>query len=281
MIDMHTHTWYSDGTLSPTQLVKMAKEKGIETLAITDHDGTFGLAEGEAAARELGIHFINGLEFSVELPVDEVGAMVYTHILGYGIDPSNGRLHEKILGIREQRKARNHKMLAALHELGYSLSKEEMQLYPGQDYIGKPNFARALVAAGYAEDVSEAFCSERMMASPLIKSIHRDKINGAEAIDLIKGAGGYAALAHPYQISYRGKWEDDPQVFFKKLTQTIEALVNLGLSGMECCYSSHSRKQESALLTLADKYRLTVTAGSDYHGPGMKKNVELGGVHGS
>lgn len=277
-IDLHTHTWYSDGTLSPAQLVKMAKEKGIETLAITDHDGTYGLAEGKAAAEKYGIRFICGLEFSAVLsgPVS-----VYMHILGYGFDPENGPLRKRIDEIREQRKTRNEAMRRALEELGYPLSAEDLEVYPGQDYIGKPNFARALAVRGYAADIQEAFASDRMMASPAVKAVHREKIEAAQAIELIRGAGGFAALAHPYKISYAGKWNDEPEVFLRKLEGTVSELTRLGMEGMECCYSSHSPEQERELLALAEKYQLKVTAGSDYHGPGIKKNVELGGIHGS
>ena len=288
MIDLHTHTWYSDGTLSPAQLVGMAAEKGIDTLAITDHDGIFGLGEGAEAAAEKGIRFICGVEFSASLPLGGRGwqpcgggtPRAYMHILGYNFDPENAALLARLADIREQRKARNEKMLKALRNLGYPLTKEEIEVYPGQDYIGKPNFARALARRGYAADTAEAFASEHMMAAPSIRGIHRDKIEAEEAIALIRGAGGFTALAHPFKVSWPGKREEAAEVHPARIEEILRRLVGLGLTGLECCYSSHTAEQERWLTELAAKYQLIATAGSDYHGPGMKKNVELGGIHG-
>ncbi len=281
MIDLHTHTWYSDGTLSPRQLVEMAAEKGIDTLAITDHDGIFGLREGAEAAAERGVRFICGVEFSAKLPLgDGEKQAAYMHILGYGFDPEDPALLARLAHIREQRKERNQKMLKALEDLGYPLTKEEIQVYPGQEYIGKPNFARALVLRGYAADTAEAFASERLMAAPSIKAIHREKIQAAEAVALIRGAGGFASLAHPFKVSWTGKWEEDPASHPARIEEILQQLIGLGLTGLECCYSSHTAAQERWLVELAAKYQLIATAGSDYHGPGMKKNIELGGIHG-
>lgn len=280
MIDMHTHTWYSDGNLSPTQLLEMAAQKGIDTVAITDHDGTFGLKEGAEAAERLGIKFINGIEFSAYIPEFSELGNVYMHILGYGFDPEDRDLMEKVIHIRQKRRERNARMLETFEEMGFPLTREDLEVYPGQDYLGKPNFARALMIHGYASSMAEAFTSEAFMASPKIRAIHREKTEAAEAIALIRGAGGTAVLAHPYQVFYEGKGQDSPEVYFHKLTAVVKDLCRLGLSGMECYYSSHSREQALRLSELAEELGLAMTAGSDYHGPGMKKNVELGGVHG-
>lgn len=302
--DLHTHTWYSDGTLSPGQLMAMAKQKGIETISITDHDGIRGLEEGAAAAEEYGIRFIPGVEFSAEAPAsvfpgllenrgekeqnrrsrepgDGAGeAMVYMHLLGYAFDPKDQGLLQALSWILEERKRRNDRLLQALKALGYSLSAADMEMYPGQDYIGKPNIAAALVRRGYAADLSEAFSSESMMASPEVKAIHRKKIRANEAIDRIRRAGGFVSLAHPYKVSWPGSRTLSPEEFERGLRLVIKGLKSEGISALECYYNNHSRRQGCFLSGLAEEWDLTVTGGSDYHGPGVKKEVELGGIHG-
>lgn len=296
-VDLHTHTWFSDGTLSPTRLVQMAAEKGIELLAITDHDGVSGLAEGREAACACGIRFLPGIEFSAQLSMtrsavaaedaadaatadgvaeEHLNRNIYMHLLGYGFDPQNAALLECMAELRQNRAERNDAMRSALLELGFPLRKEDIEVYPGQPYIGKPNFARALVRAGYASSIEEAFSSDRMMAAPTVRAVHRKKIDAGRAISLIRGAGGFVSLAHPCKISRCGSWKEDPKQFMRSLEQVVARLSEMGLSGMECRYSSHTEQQENALCALAEKYGLTVTAGSDYHGPGIKKNVELG-----
>lgn len=295
-IDLHTHTWFSDGMLSPTQLVQMAKDKGLAILAITDHDGVFGLAEGEKAAARCGIRFLSGIEFSAEfsvcLPAVGVradmgktggnrdgetcldgGQRVYAHLLGYDFYPKNTALLECMEELRRNRTERNDAMCRALADLGYVLKKEDIEVYPGQPYIGKPNFARALVRAGYAASVQDAFS---LMAVPSIRAIHRKKISAQRAIALIHDAGGVTALAHPFKVSGFGSWRDDLEAFMRNLEPVVARLAGLGISGIECYYSNHTQEQIQFLLGLAKKYGLFVTAGSDYHGPGIKKNVELG-----
>ena len=279
MIDLHTHTYYSDGTLSPRALAAMAKERGIDTLAITDHDGVDGLAEGRAAAEALGIRFIDGVELSARLLLEqgrEEPAYAYMHILGYGIHGEFPPLLEKLNDIRERRRQRNAKMLSVLADMGYALDRRDIQVYPEQEYVGKPNFARALAKRGYAADTAEAFASERMMAAPGIKAIHREKIEAEEAILLIGAAGGQAVLAHPMKVAYKGRSQEDREAFFARLAHIAARLKEFGLSGMECCYSAHTQEETLRLWELAGKLELFSTAGSDYHGPGMKKGVRLG-----
>ncbi|MDD3169633.1 MAG: PHP domain-containing protein, partial [Eubacteriales bacterium] len=180
MIDLHLHTYYSDGTMSPEELVAFAKENGVETIAITDHDGMRGLAEGTEAGERLGVHVIPGIELSTE---DDAG--IYMHILGYCFDLNNEALNREVELIRRKRAERNEKLLAALHKIGCRISKDDLQLRDGQDYVGKPTFALALMRKGYISSPKEAFKEGRFMRSEVVRSVHREKISAKKAIELI------------------------------------------------------------------------------------------------
>jgi len=280
-VDLHTHSWYSDGSLSPAALVEEASQKGLEVLALTDHDGTFGVDEALAAGERFGVQVIGGVEFSSYLETLDCTM----HILGLGIDHNEANIQDRILWMREKRRERNERMLAIFRQMGISLEKEELQVYPGQEYIGKPNIARALVRRGYASSVSEVFRSEQLLASPRLKIARRDRVAAKEAIDLIHGAGGLAVLAHPYKVFWKdrispvGREFDDPAHldYREKMAAILDKLIALGLDGMECFYSSHSRRETEYLCALAKGRGLMITAGSDYHGSQMRENVRMAG----
>jgi hypothetical protein len=270
MLDLHLHTYYSDGTMSPEELVQYAKACGVETIAITDHDGMGGLAEGMDAGKRLGVHVIPGIELSTE---DEEG--VYMHILGYCFNPEQEALKREVELIRRKRVERNEKLLAALREIGCKLSREDLQLRDGQDYVGKPTFALALMRKGYVSSPKDAFKEGRFMRSDEVRRVHREKISTRKAIELIREAGGIPVLAHPMKISHLVKREGED--FFEKLDGQLQKLKQWGLAGMECYYSGHLPESTVQLVHLANKYKLIVTAGSDFHGVEFDKNITIGG----
>lgn len=270
MIDLHLHTYYSDGTMSPEDLVKLAKERGVTTIAITDHDGMGGLDEGLEAGKRQGVHVIPGIELSTE---DEQG--VYMHILGYCFDRDNEDLKKEVEMIRRKRVERNEKLLAALREIGCKLSSEDLQLWEGQDYIGKPTFALALMRKGYVSSPKEAFKEGHFMRSDAVRSVHREKISAKRAIELIRGAGGVPVLAHPMKIYHLTKNEGDD--FFGELDKQLIKLKRWGLAGMECYYSSHKLTDTERLVAMAMEHGLALTAGSDFHGEEFDKNIIIGG----
>lgn len=280
-IDLHTHSWCSDGGQSPEELVREAAEQGLDILALTDHDGTYGIEAALEAGKHCGVDVIGGVEFSSYLETYDC----HMHILGLGIDWSEARMAEKMIWIREKRKERNARMLDIFHQLGFELTMEDMKLYPEQDYVGKPNMARALVNRGYASSIQEVFESERMLKAPQMKVVRRDRIPAEEAIELIHGAGGLAILAHPFKVFWEGRISpsrhpfDDPihEQYRRHFETILEKLVTRGLDGMECFYSSHSREETEYLCTLAQKHGLWITAGSDYHGANMREGVRLAG----
>jgi len=270
MLDLHLHTYYSDGTMSPEELVQYAKACGVETIAITDHDGMGGLAEGMDAGKRLGVHVIPGIELSTE---DKEG--VYMHILGYCFNPEQEALKREVELIRRKRVERNEKLLAALREIGCKLSREDLQLRDGQDYVGKPTFALALMRKGYVSSPKDAFKEGRFMRSDEVRRVHREKISTRKAIELIREAGGIPVLAHPMKISHLVKREGED--FFEKLDGQLQKLKQWGLAGMECYYSGHLPESTVQLVHLANKYKLIVTAGSDFHGVEFDKNITIGG----
>lgn len=280
-VDLHTHSWYSDGGLSPSALVEEASQKGLEALALTDHDGAFGIEEALAAGKRFGVQIIGGVEFSSYL--DTLDCTM--HILGLGIDPKETAIQSRIHWMREKRKERNERMLDILSQMGITFEKEELQLYPGQEYIGKPNIARALVRRGYASSVMEVFQSEELLGSSRLKIVRRDRVSAKESIELIHGAGGIAVLAHPYKVFWKGRISpagrefDDAfhEEYREKMTMILDRLIALGLDGIECFYSSHSRRETEYLWELAKERNVMITAGSDYHGSQMRENVFLAG----
>jgi len=270
MIDLHLHTYYSDGTMSPEELVILAKKSGVDTIAITDHDGMDGLVEGIKAGEQYGVKVIPGIELSTE---DEEG--IYMHILGYCFDWNNTDLNREIEMIRKKRVERNEELLAALREIGCKLAEEDLQLRSGQDYVGKPTFAIALMKKGYVATPKEAFKEGRFMRSDAVRRVHREKISARRAIDLIKQAGGIPVLAHPMKISHLIKIEGED--FFDKLEKQLAKLKDWGLEGIECYYSSHRLQDTVQLVHLAQKYDLIITAGSDFHDQQYDQSITLGG----
>ena len=280
-IDLHLHTYYSDGTMSPEGLVRRAAQRGVTTIAVTDHDGLDGIEEALDAGRKAGVLVIPGIEFSGGIENEELtsftpqypGQEIFAHILGYEFDIRDSELNAEILKIRQQRKARNEKLLSVLNSMGYELSQEDLMQRDGQGYIGKPNFAFALRKKGYIKELREAFAEGAYLRHPEARKIHREKIHAKKAISLIRDAGGIAVLAHPLKINSLKNQEGG---FYQNLAQLLDLLQSWGLGGMECRYSSHTEEQEETLIAIAKQKGLVITAGSDFHGPEFNKALDIG-----
>lgn len=266
MIDLHLHTYYSDGEQSPREVVRTAFQQGIATMAITDHDGTGGVQEAVQAGEALGIRVIPGIEFSTE---DPNGAHI--HLLGYGIDMEEPELQQALVGIRHARETRNLLIMEALARMGYPVSLEDLEEVPGRDYIGKPVFARAMVKLGYIQQPLDAFQDGRLLRSEEIRKIQKEKISVQRAIHLVRNAGGIPVLAHPLKIGWLGSAKDvSLPERLEKLEGLLKLLISYGLQGIECYYSKHSGEETEALVALAKRMGLLISAGSDYHGPGFQ-----------
>lgn len=252
MIDMHMHSTASDGLFKPSLLAFECKKAGISLAALTDHDTIDGVGEFLAAAKELKMPAISGVEFSVEYP----GEM---HMLGYGFDIENRELNEVLTGLKAERKNRARRMVDNLRAQGYNIELSKVQELAGGGSVGRPHVARALFEAGYAPDPAKAFDMFMLPGKP--GYLERDRIRPEAAIDLIHRAGGKAVLAHPRTV----KTDDLPKL--------IAELARNGLDGVEAVYSSHSPEEAKKLIKICIRLGLMATAGSDYHGMKEVRNT--------
>jgi len=241
-VDLHLHTYFSDGILDPVTLVKRANERSVTLLAITDHDCLDALPLALPVASSFGMTLVSGVEFNTEYEHQEV------HILGYGFDTHNARMLEGLRNQREDRAHRFKKMLDKLNELGFPLHEKRVYELAGRGALGRPHLALALIEAKVVKTVDEAFRKYLGYGKPAW--IPRHYWTPMQAIETLHEAGGYAALAHPE----RGG---------KKLLPT---LVEAGLDGLEVFYPTHRKHVIDELIVLAKKYNLFATVGSDFHG---------------
>jgi len=260
-IDLHTHTNASDGALSPTELVNVAKNAGISHIAITDHDTADGLDEGIAAGTAQGICVIPGIELSATFPRE-------MHILGLFIDHNHPDFAAKSALLADFRAERNIKMIESLTEQGMPITVEEVLATKDGGTladIGRLHLAIALVNNGYADDVKDAFA--RHLGGNSKAYVARQKLSPSECIELIKLIGGYAFWAHPVLS------ETDPDA----LEALLIELKGYGLDGVECYHSSHDLEYTELCLNLCAKHDLMISGGSDYHGAN-KPSVQIGQV---
>jgi predicted metal-dependent phosphoesterase TrpH len=256
-IDLHTHSRYSDGSLSPRQLVQLAKKKRLRAIALTDHDTVAGVEEALAAGKEFGVEVVPGVEISAQYPP---GTM---HILGYYIHASNRELLGALEKLQQARAARNPKIIELLQALGLEISTNEvLDLSAGQ--VGRPHIARALVNKGYVSSIDEAF--SRYLKKGAVAYVEKFRFPPAEAIGVIRRAGGIAVLAHPFTLGMKKPDE---------LSQLVKELREMGLEGMEVFYSDHPGKIAAVYEEIARRLGLVCTGGSDFHG-NFRDHSDLG-----
>ena len=261
MIDLHSHTTASDGSCTPTELVRLARQTGLSALGIADHDTVDGLEEAVATAEEEALELVPCIELSVDYPQGEF------HLLGYYVDFRNADFRGRIRYLQENRFNRNGVMVRKMQELGFDISMEEIVAESGGGQVGRPHMARALMKKGYVTSVQEAFDLYLADGKPL--HVPKVKLNPIEAIELVHQAGGVAVVAHPKFMEF--PTEDG-------LRDELSRLKDAGLDGMECYYSAHSEEETAQYLRLADHFGFLVTAGSDFHGV-SKPDVPLGVVY--
>lgn len=255
--DLHTHSTASDGQYTPAELVRLAKGRGIQVLALTDHDTVDGLEEAACAGDALGLRIIRGIELSAR----EYHAF---HILGYNIRPGMSILTDLCCRMKERRDQRGLRLIAFLREQGGDLSLDEVRDLAGGEVLGRPHFAQAMVHQGYVGSNREAF-DRYLDTEEYHQKVEQDKPSVQECIEAIKDAGGKAVLAHPYQIGIRDA----------ELEALVRELIRYGLDAIECYYPKYTPEQQAFYLCLAEKYGLHVTGGSDFHGEQIKPGVHL------
>ena len=246
-IDLHLHTLASDGRLSPTELIQLVANQGLETISITDHDSTEGLAEAYEAAKKFPyMRIIPGIEMSADIPGDEV------HVLGYFLDYHDVEFQEMLTELRRGRVGRAQVMVEKLVALGKPVEWERVLHFAGDGTVGRPHIALAMVEAGYFKEPKEAF--EEYLGNDGLAYYDRPKLNPTESVAMIRKVGGVPVLAHP--------------TFMNDMEAGIASLKKEGLVGMEVYYAQYDDDTVRHLARLAREYDLIPCGGSDYHGLG-------------
>lgn len=247
LIDLHLHSTCSDGTLSPTELVKLAIKNKLAAISITDHDTIAGVAEALEAGKKNGIAVLPGVEISVfhqETPM---------HILGYGFDPNNPDLQECLAELQTIRRERNAGIINRLNKLGIIIGPDEFTPY-GTAQIGRPHFASILAHKKIVKTSEQAFV--RFLRKNGAAYVPKQKYPAANAIASINKAGGLAFLAHPgYTDSSLGS-----------IPLLVKELKDIGLAGVEVYYPSHSANMVNTLKKINTDLNLLSSGGSDFHG---------------
>lgn len=262
-IDLHTHSTASDGTLSPSQLARYAKEKGISSIALTDHDTIEGIDEFKKECAAIGIEAISGVEISAKYHKE-------MHILGLFIDENNLEFIEKLRTLKNARYNRNKKLLERINENGFDISVMDVTASSEEKSlrnVGRAHFANVFVKKRYTATVQEAFDKYLSKGKPMY--VERTTFSPAESIGFIKKAGGIAVLAHPKYIT-----QDKDE-----LEKLLIELKSYGLDGVESYYSEYTIEFRDVCLELCKKLDLSPTGGSDFHG-GNKPHIEIGEVCG-
>jgi hypothetical protein len=269
MIDLHTHTCWSDGADSPEELVANARAAGVSVLGLTDHDTLDGLAATAEAAAAAGIAFWPGVEISTSLPLDG-DRRLPIHLLGYGVDPDHAELQSVLAGHARARVFRIGQMLEKVNRLiaeregiAEAISPGRVLAIAGTGSVGRPHLARALVEAGYARDINDVFA--RFIGRDAPAYVRRAAVDTEASIRLLRRAGGVPVLAHPAEYEDR-----------LPLDELYPRLAAAGLLGAEADYGDYAAASRDRLRATAHRHGLIATGGSDYHGLAVKPDRPLG-----
>ena len=267
MIDLHSHTNESDGTFTPLELVDLAAERGLEALAISDHDTFAGFDQALPVARSRGLDLVCGIELSTRVPgtAREPGKKVRTvHLLGYFLHQPPSEDFRQWLGeLIAGRRDRNLRLIASLHDQGIDIELEEVEKL-GRTLTGRPHFARLLIQKGYVSSFDEAF--RRYLGELAPTYVERFAPFVAVAIQRVIDAGGLPVLAHPIRLGFRDTNAEE---------KFIGELRDAGLRGIEVFHSDHRPADMERFAAIARKYNLAVSGGSDFHGE-VKPQISLG-----
>lgn len=241
--DLHIHSKCSDGIFSPEKLAEMAKNKGLQCIAITDHDSFDGVLQGKKRAEELGLEYVIGAEFSSV-------ANTEVHILGYNINLSAAGFAEDMDKIADMRNARNEAIAEKLKQHGIVIDLNKLR---AQGTVGRAVIAREMVSQGHCKDVSDAFA--RYLGAGQCCYVNTRRLTPVEAIRFILKYGGIPVLAHPKQL----------HIDFCDFDDFVKPLVSAGLGGIEAQYFTHNNAERNFYSKTAKKYKLISTGGSDFH----------------
>lgn len=256
-IDLHVHSDVSDGTLSPAQVVAYAASKGLDAMALTDHDTVDGVEEARKAAEGLSMELIPGIELSCMYAETEI------HILGLYIQDKSPRLLDGLVNIRRIRDERNQRMLSRFQEDGFSITEQDLISGNPHTVITRAHFARVLTEKGYAANRNQAF--DRYLRYGGRYCSRKEHTTPEMAMDILTGSDAFPVLAHPMQY----------HMGYQQIEQLLLLLKDLGLAGVEVYHSSHNQCQSGTLKDLARRHHLLPSGGSDFHGSN-KPDIDIG-----
>ena len=257
LYDLHTHSIASDGTLSPADLVKRAHNRGVNVLALTDHDSTEGVTEAQDMALRLGIDLVPGVEISVNWDPYVI------HVVGLGIETSCQELQQGLLRLREQREERAIEMGRRLHKKGIEGAYEGAKELCNGYLISRTHFARFLVDKGYVDDVSKVFSKYLVSGKP--GYVPGNWASLEEVVTWIKAAGGQAVIAHPARYPFTRT----------KLRNLLGEFKELGGEAIEVVSGNYTRDNCLTMARHARDFELMGSVGSDFHGPEHSR-IEIG-----
>lgn len=256
--DLHTHTTFSDGTTTPEDNARLARDARLYGLAITDHDTTAHLAAGAAACVAAGLDYVPGIELSAEVDDRSV------HVLGYWIDPADPVLTAELTRLHGERDRRARVMVERLAAAGMAVTWEQVAALAGDAPVGRPHIAQAMVDAGAVPDVTAAFGTWLHDGGPVYEP--KQALAPERAVGLIVGAGGVAVLAHP-ALGDRMATIDEA---------LLDRMTEAGLAAVEAHHPAHAADAAAHWQALAAARALLTTGGSDYHG--TRKSFRIGDV---
>ena len=262
VIDLHTHSRVSDGSDAPARIPELAARAGCSAVALTDHDNLSGLAEAQLAADRAGVTLVPGCEVSCK--PEGLGAGSSVHVLVYFVEDGDGPLQTELRALRADRRERNTKLVGRLSELGIDVDYDKLVADAGgEEGLGRPHFARALVEMGVARDIDDAFSG--WLGNGAVAYVPKGRLHPLDVARLARGSGGVAVLAHPLSLGLE----------LGNLGRLASDLADAGFAGLEAVYGNYSSEQRSELTGIARAAGLVPTGGSDYHGT-FKPDLAVG-----
>lgn len=261
VIDLHTHSTCSDGSMTPSRLVSHAKDSGLSAIALTDHDSISGVAEAVEEGKKTGVEVIPAVELSAISDTE-------THILGYFIDINNRELQKALEYAKQVRYEREVETCRKLNELGFDITMEEVEAEAETDILCRAHFAKVMVKKGYAPSVKEAF--EQYLNVGKSAYSKKQALTDIQAVELINNAGGIAFLAHLHLTKKP----------LPELKEFLIKLKNAGLAGVEGYYTDYTPQMERDYQSLAEESGLILSGGTDFHGA-FKPHIAIGRGYGN
>ena len=257
IVDLHAHTTASDGSYTPTELVRYAKEKGLSAIAITDHDTIAGVEEASIEGRKLGIRVIPGAELSTRMDDCDV------HMTSLFINCKNKQLIKRLDDMAASRQERNYKMVDKLHEAGFQIDRSDLDALGEGKILARGHIAQILIARGYATELKEALRKYLSKGTP--GYVQKEVLSPEECIQLVHDAGGLIFVAHLHQID-----PQDPE----HCKDVARRLIRMGADGLETQYCEFDDEWRQATEQIAQECGCLRSGGSDFHGA-MKKGLDL------